>query len=384
MNKLLEWLETRACTPAYAGWLLGGIALCFFGAATNTMAGWLYVLSGTIFALLIVGAVLPVRALRQLKICRLPIAPVSAGDNLTVELEIVNSTLKPKTLLQVKDLLPYVLSRPIKTAVEIIPPQSTHRWIYYTTTKQRGIYRWHEVELRTGTPLGLFWCRRSREVQAKAIVYPTVLPLSNCPLVDTLGKDDSTRFESDRITLAATEGITRTLRPYRIGDSTRLIHWRTSARLGEFQVRELEVITGGQEVIICLDSASNWRSSDFEQAVIAAASLYFYAIRSQLNVKLQTAATGLLHGNRVVLEALAATHYGEENREIDRPSLPLIWLTQDAGSIEQLPLGSRWVFFPPVATSGSLPTSRRNLAGLIINPEEDLQQQLQRSVIGNR
>lgn len=384
MNKLLEWLETRACIPAYAGWLLGGIALCFFGAATNTMAGWLYVLTGTIFALLIVGAILPVRSLRQLKIRRLPISPVSAGDSLTIELEIVNPTLQPKTLIQVSDLLPYVLSQPIKTAVEIIPPQSTHRWIYYLITKQRGIYRWHEVELKTGTPLGLFWCRRSQEVAAKAIVYPTVLPLSNCPLVDSLGKDDSTKFESDRITRSATEGITRTLRPYRIGDSTRLIHWRSSARLGEFQVRELEVVTGGQEVIICLDSASYWRSEDFEKAVIAAASLYFYAIRCQLNVKLQTAATGLLHGNRVVLEALAATHYGEENRAFDRPSLPLIWLTQDAGSIEQLPLGSRWLFFPPVATSGSLPASKRNLAGLIINPEEDLQQQLQRPVIGNR
>ena len=32
---------------------------CFFGAAINTMAGWLYVISGVSFALLAVAAVLP-------------------------------------------------------------------------------------------------------------------------------------------------------------------------------------------------------------------------------------------------------------------------------------------------------------------------------------
>ncbi|MBD1941203.1 DUF58 domain-containing protein, partial [Coleofasciculus sp. FACHB-712] len=51
-NRIADWLETRWVTPAYAGWILGIIAVCFFGAATNTMAGWLYVISGLSFALL--------------------------------------------------------------------------------------------------------------------------------------------------------------------------------------------------------------------------------------------------------------------------------------------------------------------------------------------
>jgi uncharacterized protein (DUF58 family) len=386
MKKITEWLETRWVTPAYSAGVLGGIALCLFGAATNTMAGWLYVISGTIFALLGIGAILPARSLRQLKVRRLPITPVSAGDEITIELEIENLSNNPKTLLQVWDLVPYVLSPPKQTAIEAIPPQNVHRWIDYVSAKQRGVYRWHEVNLRTGTPLGLFWCRRSQEVPAKAVIYPQVLPLSNCPLVDTIGQDDSIKFQSDRRYQAANEGVTRSLRPYRYGDPMRLIHWRTSARFDEFQVRELETITGGQEITIALDSASKWDSEAFERAVVAAASLYFYASRCQLEVKLWTAKTGLVRGNRVVLETLAAVEFEEQTSsdcppgsgKADRPNFPLIWLTQTASSLDSLPLSSRWVLFPCSSSYENQPTSMSRSLGLIINSEQPLQEQLQR------
>lgn len=54
------------------------------------MAGWLYVISGTSFALLAIAAVLPVRSLKPLEVHRRPIEPVSVGNQLTIELEIYN------------------------------------------------------------------------------------------------------------------------------------------------------------------------------------------------------------------------------------------------------------------------------------------------------
>ncbi|MBR8828651.1 MAG: DUF58 domain-containing protein [Gomphosphaeria aponina SAG 52.96 = DSM 107014] len=372
-NKFSHWLEKKWVAPSFAGWLLGVIAICFFGAATNTMAGWLYVISGVILAILGLGAVIPMRSLKPLKLRRLPIEPVSAGEQLIIELEIENPTPKPKTLIHIKDCLPSGLSQPTTTAIETIPPQSKHRWTYYPTAQKRGIYHWHELELRTGTPLGVCWCRRTREIPTKAIVYPTVLPLTHCPLIDSIGEEDSTKLQSDRLYLAATEGITKTLRQYRFGDPTRLIHWRTSARFGDLQVRELEIITGGQEVILCLDSAPSWEEEAFELAVIAAASLYFYASRAQLNVKLWTAGAGLLHGNRVVLETLAAVFPGEDN-VAQPPSLPLIWLTQNPSTIDSLPPGSRWLLFPQTKQ----PVINPNLRGLVINSEQSLQLQLQK------
>ncbi len=380
-EQIANWLENRWVTPAYSGWLLGGIALCFFGAAINTMAGWLYVLSGVSFALLGLAAVLPARVLLGLNIRRNSIQPVSAGDQLTIELQIANQTTQPKTLLQVQDLLPFVLGQPVQTPIEIIQPNDSYKWVYYHSTQRRGVYRWHTVQLRTAAPLGLFWCSRRRDVPAKAIVYPTVLPLATCPLVDEMGQEDSAQFYSqERRSQTATEGLTRSLRPYRIGDPTRLIHWRTSARYGQLRVRELEVITGVQEIVICLDSAGTWQSEDFEQAVIAAASLYFYAQRQQLNVKLWTALTGLVQGDRVVLEALAATEAGEDPSTNNPPKFPLLWLSQNPVSLNTLPTGSRWVLWPTVS-SPQPELVNQNYPGFVIQTEQSLQLQLQKPLV---
>jgi len=380
-DRFTNWLETHWVTPAYSGWLLAGIAISFFGAATNTMAGWLYVISGIILALLILSAVLPARSLKQIQIRRHPISPVSVGDLLTIELDIANQTLKPKTLLQVQDVLQSQLGKPVQTPIEAIAPQSVYKWVYSHSTTKRGIYRWYEVQLRTGAPLGLFWCRRSWNAPAVAIIYPTVLPLTQCPLVDELGKEDSVQIFSNSRSHSATENLTRALRPYRVGDPIRLIHWRSTARYGDLRVRELEVFTGSQEIIICLDSSTQWHFEDFEQAVIAAASLYFYACKSQLNVRLWTAKTGLLHGNQVVLETLAGTNAGEDLASGTPPNLPLIWLTQNSVSLDSLPNGSRWVLWPSVSSeSDSASPLKRNLSGIVIDTAQPLQNQLQQAL----
>ena len=376
-HKIADWLENRAVTPAYAGWLLSGMTVFFFGSATNTMSGWLYALSGGSLALLGVAAVLPGKSLRSLEVRRRTIEPVSAGDRITVELEIENRAREPKTLLQVVDILPFVLGQPIVRPIEVIDPNSIYRDTYYLEVRQRGVYRWQEVNLRTAAPLGLFWCRRSRPVKAVAVVYPQVLPLSTCPIIDRIGQEDSPQFYNRSRSQTATEGLTRNLRPYRHGDPTRLIHWRTSARYGELRVRELEVAAGGQEIIIALDSAAAWQPEEFERAVTVAASLYFYASKRLLNVKLWTAGTGLVSGNRVVLETLAAVNAGEDAVE-NRPKLPIIWLTQNSATLSTLSLGSRWVLWPlATAETGEKILVKHELPGLEIRSDRPLELQLQ-------
>lgn len=376
-HKIADWLENRAVAPAYAGWLLSGMTVFFFGSATNTMSGWLYALSGGSLALLGVAAVLPGKSLRSLEVRRRTIEPVSAGDQITVELEIENRAREPKTLLQVVDILPFVLGQPIVRPIEVIDPNSIYRDTYYLEVRQRGVYRWQEVNLRTAAPLGLFWCRRSRRVKAVAVVYPQVLPLSTCPIIDRIGQEDSRQFYNRSRSQTATEGLTRNLRPYRHGDPTRLIHWRTSARYGELRVRELEVAAGGQEIIIALDSAAAWHPEEFERAVTVAASLYFYASKRLLNVKLWTAGTGLVSGNRVVLETLAAVNAGEDAVE-NRPKLPIIWLTQNSATLSTLSLGSRWVLWPlATAETGEKMLVKHELPGLEIRSGRSLELQLQ-------
>ncbi|MBE9203403.1 DUF58 domain-containing protein [Synechocystis salina LEGE 06099] len=371
-----DWLERRWVTPSYAGWLLLVLAICLFGAATNSMAGWLYVISGISFALLIIAAILPRRSLRQLQLERFPIQPVSAGEDLTITLRLHNDHREPKNLLQAWDVLPPGLGRPQGKAIEFVPPKNFYQWSYFQPTQKRGVYHWQKLELRTGTPLGLFWCRRSQVIPVKAIVYPQVLKLQQCPLVDAIGAEDQDRIYSDRHYQAATEGMTKTLRAYRFGDPTRLIHWRSSARFDQFMVRELEVVTGGQELVICLDSGALWQAEIFEQAVIAAASLYFYAVRAQLNVRLWTAGAGLISGGRSVLETLAAVQMEESNEHELPRRIPLLWITGRAESVEDVASYSRWLYFAPPGASSS-PRSAL-CAGLTVEDGKDLSQQLQR------
>ena len=370
-----DWLERHWVIPSYGGGLLLALSICFFGAATNSMAGWLYVISGVGFALLIIAAIIPVRSLRHLTLERLPIPPVSAGDDLTITVRLHNPHRDPKNLLQLWDVLPSDLGKPQGTAIDVIPPQDDYQWRYFYPTQQRGIYQWQRVELRTGNPLGLFWCRRSRSVPAKAIVYPQVLKLLQCPIVDSTGAEDNAKVHSDRRYQAAAEGVTKTLRAYRFGDPTRLIHWRSSARFDQFMVRELEVVTGGQEVVICLDSGSQWSGDRFEAAVIAAASLYFYALRAQLNVKLWTAGAGLISGGRMVLEALAAVQPGESIYHEIPLKIPMVWLTGNPKTLRSLATHHRWIYF----TTEGEPNLSSSITskGLVINGSDDLGQKLQ-------
>ncbi|BAW96489.1 hypothetical protein NIES970_14190 [[Synechococcus] sp. NIES-970] len=370
-------LEQRWVAPAYGGGVLLTIALCFFGAATNTMAGWLYVLSGTILAILFLGAILPVRALRSLEIRRSPVTPVSVGDVLTMALVVTNTSKTAKTLIAITDRLPSELGAPRRTVVETILPQESLDWVYELDAQKRGVFQWGAVELHTGNPLGLFWCRRQRAVPARVIIYPQIFPLGSCPIIDNIGAEDSTKFQSENLYQNATEGMTKAIRNYRVGDPMRLIHWRSSARFGEFKVRELEITTGGEELIICLDHLFAWDPERFEQAASAAASLYFYARRSQLNVKFWTAQTGLLNSRVTILEALARINPEPQGIAAQpRPEGTLLWLSQNAETLGELGAGSRWVYFQEdVPTQGT---------GLTINSMDPLPLQLQQFPRGDR
>jgi uncharacterized protein (DUF58 family) len=403
IQRLVSWLEIRASFPSYAGWVLIAICICFFGAAMNTMAGWLYAISGISVALLVISAILPPRSLVDLKLKRRAILPVTAGEDLLVEIEVSNPGKQDVSLLQVTDILPLVLGKPVKTAIYAIASHNSHHWQYYYPTQRRGIYRWQTVELQSGAPLGLFWCRRPRECPATAVVYPEVLKLTNCPLVDAMGRDDSRHSDSNGSPWqAATEGLVKSLRPYRVGDPIRMVHWRTSARYGELRVRELEAVTGGKDVIIALDTAATWESENFEQAVIAAASLYFYAQRQEMNVRLWTAGTGIVKkqgsreqgafaqgldlypyplssSNDTALETLAATHPQEDAVTTELPRHPVIWLTPNPLTLTNLPSGSRWVLWQNT-TAPSQTTINRDFPGMIIQANETLQLQLQRNI----
>jgi uncharacterized protein (DUF58 family) len=382
LKKMLVWLETRSAVPAYGGWVLLGLTLCFWLAAANTMAGWLYVLSGLGASLLLLSALLPRQMLRGIEITRSPLYPIHAGETLYVTLNLWNRTAQSKGLLLAQDQVPKTLGERIQTAVEAIAAQSSYVWHYRLEPQHRGVYRWHTLVLRTGAPLGLFWSRRLHSVPAKVLVYPRVLLLPRCPLLDEIGPSARQIWlQQVPVSQPGQEGATRSLRPYRAGDPMRLVHWRSSARYSELRVRELERFNGGHTFAIALDLTQTWHPDHFEQAVIAATSLYLYALQQNGAVLFWTASTGTLQSKSSILETLAQI---QPQAVGDLPNQSVIWLTPNPDSIRRLPLGSRYVLWPSEPTVGA-PEGLRTLGterspdaiGISVSLESPLQIQLQ-------
>ena len=371
-SKIHSWLETHWIAPAYAGWVLMGLTIFFFAAATNTLAGWLYVMSGVLMALLTIAAVLPPRNLRGLSIQRQLVRPVSAGESLAIELIVRNSSRTSKSMILIQDGLHPDLGEPTQTAISSVEPGASYHWRYALPTQRRGIYRWQGVILRTAAPLGLFWRRRQLEAQASATVYPYILALKDCPIINWFGHDSRQGWRQTHPRQLSQEGLTRTLRPYRWGDPMRLIHWRSSARYGELRIRELEHINAGRYLAIALNTAAIWREDAFEQAVIAAASLYMYAMKHGYSAFLWTPTIGVQHERVAILSTLAVVAPGGK-RQANLPENPIVWLTTGHTSVK-LPPGSRQICWQ----TQPVPSADVHAATCWIDPKAPLQLQLER------
>ncbi|NEQ45789.1 MAG: DUF58 domain-containing protein [Leptolyngbya sp. SIOISBB] len=186
------------------------------------------------------------------------------------------------------------------------------------------------------------------------------------------------RWQSSRQAQQASQGLTRAVRPYRWGDPTRLIHWRTSARYGDLRVRELEEQTADNQVIIGLDTRDRWDQDAFESAVTAAASLYIYSLRHQLSVALWLPHTGLLQNQHTVLSALAAVMPGQPQAQ-RLPAQSLIWLGSGDTTPPMLPAGSLWVQWPNAQAAGNGSTVMQ--PALTIQSEAPLAEQLTAELI---
>ena len=356
---LTHGLEARWVCPAYSGGLLLALAVFFFAAATNTLAGWLYVISGLILGLLAIAANLTRRHLQGLVVERRTIQPTMAGETLVMEIRLHNPQPSMKGPWQLIDPVPAGLGSMTPVAIEALAPGQTRLQSYRLTTRQRGLYSWPYLTLRTAAPLGLFWSQGEWAVAARVLVYPQILALRQCPWLEALGQGWGATPTDHRSWDRPQEGTTRSLRPYRWGDPTRLIHWRSSARYGSFRLREIEPPSQPTSPILALNTTAPWSASDFEQAVIATASLYSYLQRQGWQARLWLpSGPGSAQGLRdrpAVLTALATVLPTPGPTLASLPRSPLVWITTSGQPTPTQPPGSgqiRWGK-PQLSPSGS-------------------------------
>ncbi|MBU6229855.1 MAG: DUF58 domain-containing protein [Cyanobacteria bacterium REEB459] len=353
LEALTQALENHWVNPAYSGWLLLALAIAFFAAATNTLAGWLYVISGVLLALLAIAAPLSRRQVRGLVVERQPLQPVMAGETLVMVIRLHNPRLFRQGPWQLLDPIPQELGSIAPVAVDSLAAGHSHRLAYTLTTRQRGGYSWPQLVLRSAAPLGLCWSRRAWRAPARVLVYPQILPLRRCPWLHSLSQAGAA--PADRpYPEGRQEGLTRSLRPYRWGDPTRLIHWRTSARYGDFRLRELEPCRPPTPPLIALNTTAPWLGPDFEQAVIVAASLYSYLHQQGWSARLwlpsQTGSGISLEERSAVLAALATILPSPGPTLVTLPGSVLLWITAGPEPTAGLPAGTKqilWGVGPP-------------------------------------
>jgi uncharacterized protein (DUF58 family) len=238
----------------------------------------------------------------------------SFGDEVVLELELVNDKLLPLSWLQLEDNVPACL--PIEgatvlsggrnpwssTLVQIRPllPYQRVRRRFTLRCARRGEHIFGPGSLSSGDPVGLRRRSEPAEGEVRLLVYPKVLALVPGSIVSrVLVGEQRTRRE-----LLEDPSRAAGVRPYRPGDPLRNVNWRASARTASLLVREFDP-TVNLRVALFVDLAVPRRGHsalappELEFTVCVAASLV--AELDRLGVPTGLYVAGTVEGSPLVL-----------------------------------------------------------------------------------
>ena len=172
-------------------------------------------------------------------------------------------------------------------AVSRLPPGGTTTVRVSLPTPNRGLVRVSGLKLRVIDPLGLFRLDTEPECTADLLVRPPIEQIR--PLLAGGGRQPAPgRRTGSASPMTESDSELVGLRPYVRGDDVRRIHWRTSARLGEPHVVQVEPPTHSPGTTVLLDQSHDSTAEGFERAVSAAASVLVAAAAAGRSVRLLT------------------------------------------------------------------------------------------------
>jgi uncharacterized protein (DUF58 family) len=199
------------------------------------------------------------------------------GDRLRVTYTVRNTSRIPKPWLEVHN--PTSLPAGLPGRALALGGRAERSWVARTPLTRRGHFRIEPLQIRTGDPFGFFESSAAVGSGVTAIVYPRVdpLPLWKLPAANI----DGSHATPER-TLQTTP-LATTVRPWAPGDAFNRIHWKTTARHGEIQVKEFDLEqTSDAWIILDLDRSvqvGRGDESTTEVAIRVAASVTDRAIR---------------------------------------------------------------------------------------------------------
>ena len=193
------------------------------------------------------------------------------GDRLQVTYTLRNTSRMPKPWLEIHN--PTTLPGGLPGRAITLGSRSERSWLVRAPLIRRGHFRIEPLQIRTGDPFGFFEASASVGQGIAVVVYPRIekLPMWRLPAASIEGS-----HAAPERTLQATP-LATAVRPYAPGDAFNRIHWRSTARHGEIQVKEFELEqTADAWIFLDLDrsaQAGRGEDSTVEVAVRVAASI---------------------------------------------------------------------------------------------------------------
>jgi uncharacterized protein (DUF58 family) len=193
------------------------------------------------------------------------------GDRIQITYTLRNTSRVPKPWLEIHN--PTTLPGGLPGRAIALGSRAERSWLVRAPLVRRGHFRVEPLQIRTGDPFGFFEASASVGQGVAVIVYPRVekLPWWRLPAASIEGS-----HAAPERTLQTTP-LATTVRPYAPGDAFNRIHWKSTARHGEIQVKEFELEqTADAWIILDLERAVQGGRGDestVEVAVRAAASI---------------------------------------------------------------------------------------------------------------
>lgn len=240
-------------------WLLAAIVLLLISWAMR--AGLVVYAAAALALVAIVGRYLASEGLSRIVATRIVTdTEVSVGDSITVELEVENEGRRSVIWLLLEDLLPEaVLSqRPPRVQlkgkrlrVRSLAGGQTTKLSYKITFRQRGVYPVGPLVVESGDLFGFVRKAKVLAPPAFVTVLPRVVPLNGYEIASRRPIGDV------RLTHRQYEDPTRIagVRQYMQGDPLNRIHWRVTARTGQFHCKVYDPSTlAGATLLLDLHS----------------------------------------------------------------------------------------------------------------------------------
>lgn len=198
-----------------------------------------------------------------------------------IKLTIKNESATKSCKLKLFDHHPQSFaSRDLPLSVQIKPRQFIEA-SYHVYPSLRGPMVFPGVDVKIGSPLGLWWRRLFLASPSKVRVYPNYSTISKLLAYET---DNRLQSAGVRLSRRRGEGIEfHQLRDYREGDSLRAIDWKATSRIGRLISRDYQD-ERDQQVVFLLDAGRRMLAKDsdlshFDHALNAMLLLSYVSLR---------------------------------------------------------------------------------------------------------